>query len=402
MKMTGKNFVSESMERLQGYATQLEEGKTARDIAAEMYANGLADKTEETGYLMADRIVETIEEYHKKVEESIEDGDQFVRNEITKTVSGIESAAGRCKAYHNMLVAIAAYTISCDGSKAEAQAYVDQNKEFSMTEDEAKENEEKMLNDVVEAVGQANIALAAVPGMLAQAQDMDFDNIDCVFAYGRDSKDLKLLLSMQTYIDAQNNKIEDLNPGTTLEQITYSVSGAVDTVAIAEKTGDNDVTLGDVGMEIMGAIGRVVGVVLLGAAALPVALGGGIILGCLLPFPTLATIAIVTLGSMFILVSANAAGAARAGQRLFQGLGGIVRRAAGLVIRVLRWFGRKLAPIFTVTAQWMRNKLHTLSGWVYEHTDAVAEQDENETKPVDSEPVPAQPDVIPAAEPTLA
>lgn len=402
MKMNDKNFVSDSMERLQGYAMQLEEGKSARDIAAEMYANGLPDKTTETGYLMADHIIETIEEYHKKVEESIQDGNKFVRDEITKMVSGFDSAAGRCKAYHNMLVAIAAYTISCDSSKAEAQAYVEQNKEFSMTEDEARENEEKMLNDVVEAVDKANIALAAVPGMLEQAKEMNFDDVDCVFAYGRDSKDLKLLLSMQTYIDAQNDKIEDLNPGTTLEQITYSVSGAVDTVAIADKTGEDEVTMGDVGMEIMGAIGRVVGVVLLGAAALPVALGGGIILGTLLPFPTIATIAIVTLGSLFVLVSANAAGAARAGQRLFQGLGGIIHRAAGLVIRVLRWFGRKIAPAFRATAQWMRNKLHTFSGWVYEHTDMAAAQSESENQPVDAEPVPAQPDVIPAAEPTLA
>lgn len=370
MKITDKNFLEETKKQVEPLMMAFENGKSARDIAKDIYMT-LPNKSEDTAYMIVDEMIEIIENYHDEYDTCYANDDSYVRGKLLDATKGMDDAVERCKVYHRILVALAAHAIYVDGeanAETRAKAYADEHKEFECTSEEAVEKEAELFELTVEALKTADIMTMQFPEILDRLKDSGLDKASYSFAFGRDSADLKLILAMQTYVNAQNGMYEEINEEISMKQIAYNVCGAADTYALAvsaeEGTADKSVLV-----KALSVIGKVIGVVALVCLAFAPKLlvDIGIIIWAVF------SIAFFILLALLVLVLPAAVSVA-----LLIGAGYLIVCGAGAAYKGLKKLVIWSKPYVKVAVQWLKEKVCTLLNYISAKIDKRIEEHKNE------------------------
>ena len=142
-------LTGEEMDRLGEDTRKLMEkdkaGCDTRTILKDMYCDFYQDKTEDIGYVMADKVVELVGEYEQEVFKARENPDVWMDEKIESILEGKISCTERCNTLYKVRMGLTALEITSSKSQAEADAYVDEhsNKAFTSQED-TKELEQKL------------------------------------------------------------------------------------------------------------------------------------------------------------------------------------------------------------------------------------------------------------------
>lgn len=240
MKITDKNFLEKTKEQAKQYLDELAGGKSAREISAKIYMT-LPNKSEEIAEQMADRVIATVKTYNDALDKCIDKQNnigEYVSDAIKASVKDIDSAAERSKIYYRNIIALKAYSIYAEGGEnadVKAREYAEKNGAFPYDDEDASNIEEILFEKNVEAVMNSNIAVVSLPALLDELKDEETDLAVGVFEFGKESADIKTIISMQAYVNAMNGMYRDINANCDIDTVTLSACAAVDTVAAVEQ-----------------------------------------------------------------------------------------------------------------------------------------------------------------------
>lgn len=237
------------------YLDALKTGKSAHDIAVQMYRNrnGASEKVAED---MVTEIENLIQQYHndlgmlgianlEAVQNTTEatvkaNQEKLIDRQLDDAVSAMASAQERCCTYYRMLLAIEAYRIYTDGqpdAEERANAYMEKYSQFDLSDAECEKREGELRNDVKEALKSTTFLADEMSGLLQTIKLVDTDEqlVSVVAEYGEACKDQKLILCTLAYLDATNDVYQDLNGTTSMKEIVYAICIGLDTGALASE-----------------------------------------------------------------------------------------------------------------------------------------------------------------------
>lgn len=269
------------------YLDVLKTGKSAHDIAVQMYRNrnGASEKVAED---MVTEIENLIQQYHndlgmlgianlEAVQNTTEaavkaNQEKLIDRQLDDTVSGMASAQERCRTYYRMLLAIEAYRIYTDGqpdAEERANAYMEQYSQFGLSDAECEKREGELRNDVKEALQSTKFLADEMSTILQMIEFVDTDEqlVSVVAEYGEACKDHKLILCTQAYLNATNDVYQDLNGTTSMKEIVYATCIGVDTGALASEVAKGKVSF-PLFKFILGVLGALLGVAISAAMAI--------------------------------------------------------------------------------------------------------------------------------------
>ena len=241
------------------YLKMLENGESAEDIVAKMFAQYYGcSATDPRVINRVKRQKAYVEAYHTDFEKLAKNKEEWIRNALVERVDLMETAKERCEFYRRVYIALEAYNIKNSGEEnAEQKAieYVEDQLSCEYTEEEAKKNEQQLIDAIVIKYMGTDFLTKEVSDILTVIEDVISDKeLYCVaFAYGRESEGIKLILSSQACINASKGAYSDINKYTSEKDITYAICAGVDVEAVAA-----DVAKGAVNVTAMEEVMEVV------------------------------------------------------------------------------------------------------------------------------------------------
>lgn len=246
-----------------------EAGCDTRTILKDMYCGFYSDKTEDIGYLMADKVIEYVGEYEREVVQAMEDADGWYEEKVHAILMEKESQEERCNTLYKVRVGLAAAELSASKGQEAAEAYVEEHSKKAFTAEESTEKLEAQLKEELKNTIENNALLVSVLNTYAEnAANLD-DGIEyTLIKYGEDASKFKAVVAMKSYLESgEDGYLADTIPAdATLKDITYSACAGVDTLGVAAA-----VENGEIEEPLASQIIRGIGMVLGAIAALKIA-----------------------------------------------------------------------------------------------------------------------------------
>lgn len=280
--------------------SEMQQGKTVRDVLTDMYIAGLPDKTESQGMVMADRVIETVAEYTKACEEAMQDPERWIDESLDQFLCDKEPSE-RCELLYQMVKALTAVNAAAlDRHMRDADVSVDSMiaEMGDLTLDSAAitpELEEQLRNEVRQALENSDVFAGRMESFADLLEQMDESEgvAHLIVDYGVRSADYKAVAAMMAYIAAKQGTLEGVAQDVTLDEITLGVCAAMETERVAVQ-----VENGEIAENVAATIIKVLGFVaefylLIHIATLPVVLMTalipnvfGLVTGAILGFAT--------------------------------------------------------------------------------------------------------------------
>lgn len=243
----------ENLRRTSGRALeQLADGKPIIAILRDIYCT-LPDKSDEVGELMADRVLEQVDEYEKNKQPALANLEDWAV-EWTKTLTADkEDCAGRCGILAQTLLG---FTALSDYDHAEEILQGAEDFDPASASDAL---EQELRSNLIEAVRNCPLGQAQLNALLEALEDKtDTAVSQTVLDFGTNSREIKAIMSMVAYVNAKNGNIEELPPEITLDEVVPCVCLSCDVQEIAGKveTGEIDA---DTAVTMIDALGAVAG-----------------------------------------------------------------------------------------------------------------------------------------------
>ena len=233
-----KNLIQNLKESTSDFIERLENGESVEDLALELCLQN-TENDEKLSNKLKDEAVRYIERYHDDMEqwEKDKDTEGWLRKALTDKASSCETSKERCDLYHRISLAMDAYRIANNGdenAEEQARAFIEEHSDYTYSELEAEAFEDALLDSAILKIMETDFLLIEMENVLEAIKNSDDnESLDAAIKYGRESKDIKLLLSLQAYFNVRNNHYSDLGRHTPLESIARAVSACVDAGAIA-------------------------------------------------------------------------------------------------------------------------------------------------------------------------
>ena len=231
MKLTQKTMNNVRKES-ETAVKRMAEGKTAIEIAGEIYCKSLPDKDFETGKIMAKRINSTICDYERNVKSALENPDAWVNEQIAKQLEG-KDLEGRCRTLFSMLVGVSSLNDVLTGQKTVEE--IEQEYSFDV-KDVSEEYERSLKEQLIAAVGSS-----AFGEFQLKALEKTLDNLQGnvsvgdVINFGKHEHDVKVIMAMIAYVTAKNGSIDEIPSDTSLDEVAVAVASSYDIAATAEQ-----------------------------------------------------------------------------------------------------------------------------------------------------------------------
>lgn len=233
-----KDLIQNLKESTADYLGRLANGETIGDLAFEMCMKN-TDNNEKRSKTLVSEATRYLEEYHNDMEqwEKDKDTEGWLRKALTDEASSFETTKERCDFYHKISLAMDAYRIannSEENAEEQAQAFIKEHSDYTYSDLEAEAFEEALLNSAILKIMGTDFLLIEMENVLEAIKNSDdTESLDIAIKYGRESKDIKLLLSLQAYFKVRDNQYSDLGSQTPLKSIVRAVSACTDAGAIA-------------------------------------------------------------------------------------------------------------------------------------------------------------------------
>ena len=233
----------------------LSEGKSARDVMAELYVNNLDNKTLNQGYVMADAIFEQVKKFDSDYSEAQNDIDNFL-NRFQKNVDEGKSPAERCTYWLRFASIISAAGVMADNEEAIDAEHIE---EIVVTDEEATPEYEKELHEkAIEAIKNSGVLLT---GLIEHAESLkEMENsteaASFIIDIGARETEYRAIVAMLVYTNAKNGTFDNIPAEATIEQITTLTCTEIEQVKIMNEVGTGNMTekVATTLLQILGAI----------------------------------------------------------------------------------------------------------------------------------------------------
>lgn len=252
MKLTEKT-ISAVKKESESAVNQMTEGKTAIEIAGEIYCKALPDKDAETGKVMAKRIDSIICEYEKNVKSALEDSDAWIKEQIDKQMEGREIEE-RCRILFSMLIGVSSLNDVLEGKKSAEEICREYSFDVSHVSEEYEDSLKEQLITAVQASAYGKYQLEELEKAIENGETEV--SIADVINYGKHEHDVKVIVAMIAYVNAKNGSMEELPADTSLDEVAIAVAASYDAAATAEQVEEGKIPV-DRGAKIIRAISAV-------------------------------------------------------------------------------------------------------------------------------------------------
>lgn len=278
MKLTEKTLNSVKKES-ETAINQMAEGKTAIEIAGEIYCKALPDKDAETGKIMAKRIDSIIFDYESNVKSAIEDSESWVKAQVEKQIEGKEIEE-RCKTLFSMLVGVSALNDMLAGKKSIEEIQQEYAFDVNNVSEEYENSLKEQLIAAVQASAYGEFQLKELEKALENGKtDVSISEI---IDFGKHEHDVKVIMAMIAYVNAKNGAIEDIPADISMDEIAIAVASSYDVAATAEQVEEGKIST-DKGAKIIKAISTVASWMIAAVLTAAVLWSGGILIDIFLP-----------------------------------------------------------------------------------------------------------------------
>lgn len=244
-----KKFTKEQMDQMttqvEKIMEQLSGGKSAREICAQMYVDGLADKTLSQGEAMAGSIMESIAAFDRDFDRAKTDADAFV-DAFVEDACKDKSLAERCTYLMKLIAAIS-------GAKSMLDADTDEKREQALNmvaeaevaqifEGEATEALESKLRDQLKnALRGSNILVSALEAQSEKLREIESEDeaANLLIDAGNRNTDYRAIMAMQAYINIKNGMYEDIPADLSAAQVATMVCAYTEEVSILQQVAQN-------------------------------------------------------------------------------------------------------------------------------------------------------------------
>ena len=256
-----QNFTPEQVKEFENQTKEIiekiGEGKSTREIAAEIYVENLPDKTENQGLMMADAIIDSVAEFDKNLEAALENKDAFITSFMEK-IDADKTCAERCNYWLKFAAVIGALS-SGESDELDREEILRSVEALQITEDEATpEMEEELRQKAREALENNDLIVGMIRESAEQLQQIsDADEAaEIIIGFENNEIDFRVLTSMLIYTKIMNGEITDVPENMTIEQITLIVCTNLKTIEVADK-----VSKGKIAKEVAAFILSILGII---------------------------------------------------------------------------------------------------------------------------------------------
>ena len=244
----------------------LSEGKSARDIMAQIYVDNLDDKTMNQGYAMADAIIARVKEFDNDYHEAQNNIDKYLTR-FQRSIDKNKTPAERCTYWLRFTATLSAsgMMMSKDNSEEsiDPKLTAEQIEAMSVTDEEATpEYEQELHEKAIEAIKNSGILLTGLMEHAETIKEMDDSTEAASFIVDMGTKETeyRAIVSMLVYTNAKNGTFDNIPAEMTLDQITTLVCTEVEQVKIMSEVGAGRIAE-DVAtflLQVLGAIAIVI------------------------------------------------------------------------------------------------------------------------------------------------
>lgn len=241
------NITANQMDALRNEVNQMMDdistGKSTRDMIAQLYANGLENKTLEQGYAIADQVTESVRLFDEDLEEVIKDADGYIDAFIERAEQG-KSTAECCNFWMRYIASLGA--ASCNAS-SKAEDKVDEKQIFAdveanpITEEEANsELLNRLRAQAKEVIKNSNILGSDLAGEAEEIAELTDENDTLISDAGSEYVDYRALLSALLYTKIQSGEITGFPEDLTVHQVTVLCCASIEKANVMAKEGGAD------------------------------------------------------------------------------------------------------------------------------------------------------------------
>jgi len=244
----------------------LSEGKSARDVMAQIYVDNLDDKTMNQGYAMADAIIARVKEFDNDYHEAQNNIDKYLTR-FQRSIDKNKTPAERCTYWLRFTATLSAsgMMMSKDNSEEsiDPKLTAEQIEAMSVTDEEATpEYEQELHEKAIEAIKNSGILLTGLMEHAETIKEMDDSTEAASFIVDMGTKETeyRAIVSMLVYTNAKNGTFDNIPAEMTLDQITTLVCTEVEQVKIMSEVGAGRIAE-DVAtflLQVLGAIAIVI------------------------------------------------------------------------------------------------------------------------------------------------
>lgn len=255
-------FTNEQMQNLMVQAeeimNQVAEGKSAREIMAELYVSNLEDKSLRQGEVMADAMLDSIKAFDQNYKEAQEDIDGFLKK-MQKQMDKDKNCAERCTYWLKMAAAIAAADALMNDTSLNREEKLKEIEAMNVSEEEATEELEKELREKArEALKNNSIMMQS---LLQQKDALEaMDNADqaagMLMDLGSRELEYRGIIAMLAYTGIKTGQYENIPVDMTAAQVATMVCAGVEQNRIMEAVGKGEMAM-DIAASLLGFLGAV-------------------------------------------------------------------------------------------------------------------------------------------------
>lgn len=242
-----KNITAKQIDALRNEVNQMMDdistGKSTRDMIAQLYANGLENKTMEQGFAIADEVIGSVRTFDEDLEEIIIDADGYIDAFVERAEQG-KNTAECCNFWMRYIASLGA--ASCNAS-SKAEDKVDEKHIFAVAEatpiSEGEANPEmlnRLRSEAKEVIKNSNILGADLAQEAEDIDELTDENDTLILDVGSEYVDYRALLSALLYTKIQSGEITGFPEDLTVHQVTVLCCASVEKANVMAKEGGAD------------------------------------------------------------------------------------------------------------------------------------------------------------------
>lgn len=328
---------------------QLSEGKSAREIMAEIYMNGFEYKTNKQGLLMADSALQTLRDFNREFKKAVDNSGECLEAFAKKIEEG-KTASQRCNAWLEIYTAVTAVNAQLEGENPikdiDLEALVWEVDQKKVAEEAATPQLEAELKE--KAMAALSDSAIMYNALVRQAESIDelagAGISELMIQMGSSEIEYEGILSMIAYVKIKNGEFKEMPTDMTLDQAAVAIAASIEQMKIMEQVGNGKMAAetATVLLQILGCVVIIQLAVI--AAVLGVSLASSLF-GAVMIIP-----AVLVIGAgIFAGVSAAFAAWEKGSEKIVEKGGKIVRASVDAVVfgmkKVAAFVKEKILPV---------------------------------------------------------
>lgn len=260
MKTMNKKQFERMKEKAAEVLNKNAEGITDREIIAQIYMDGLNDKSMDRGLAMADEALQAVRDFKQSYNNAAEDKDSTLEKLVDQLLEG-KSTAERCGILTKMFAAITASNAAMSGGDSEEiENLIRLADEESFTEEQADpELEAGIRAQVMEALNASSVLSQGLLRQADQLEELADENgiTRMVLQAGQDEIGYQGIMAMLCYVEVKNGTIKEFPPDLTIKQTACIIAATEAEQQIVKRF-----TTGELSIELAVALLNILGMIL--------------------------------------------------------------------------------------------------------------------------------------------